>query len=85
MIRVRVCTIRVSVPQQLPQIAILPARYPDLGKIVFQHQAQNQLRILAIRLLLARPLRPDRGRIPNLQLKLQLRPQSLKPACISHN
>jgi hypothetical protein len=39
----------VPVPQQLSQIPIFPARYPDLGKAIFQHQPQNQLRILAIR------------------------------------
>jgi hypothetical protein len=27
----------VSVPQQLPQIAILPARHPDPRKTIFQH------------------------------------------------
>src|ERR1700722_3206866 len=73
----------MPVPQQLPQIAILPARYPDLRKIIFQHQPQYQLRILAIRLLLAHPLRPDRGRIPGPQLKLQLRQQPFKPARVS--
>jgi hypothetical protein len=36
-----------DVPQQLSQIPIFPARYPDLGKAIFQHQPQNQLRILA--------------------------------------
>src|SRR5579859_3233329 len=30
-------------PQQLPQIAILPARYPDPWKIILQQQAQNVL------------------------------------------
>jgi hypothetical protein len=27
----------VSMPQQLPQIAILPTRYPDPRKVIFQH------------------------------------------------
>src|ERR1035437_4947092 len=67
-------------PQQLPQIAILPARYPDLGKAIFQHQLQNQLRILAIRLLLAYSLRIDLGGVSDPQLKLQLGEQSFKPA-----
>src|SRR5664280_3601118 len=67
-------------PQQLPQIAILPARYPDLGKAIFQHQLQNQLRILAIRLLLAYSLRTDLGGVSDPQLKLQLGEQSFKPA-----
>jgi hypothetical protein len=43
----------VPVPQQLPQIAILPARHPDPRKAIFHHQSQNQLGILVIRLLLA--------------------------------
>jgi hypothetical protein len=63
----------VPMPQQLPQITILPARYPDPRKIIFQQQSQNQLRILAIRLLLAYPLRTDLGRVPDPQLKLQFR------------
>jgi len=42
----------MPVPQQLPQVAILPARYPDLGKTILHQQLQNMLRILPIRLLL---------------------------------
>src|SRR6266540_4123416 len=38
--------------------------------------------ILAIGLLLAYPLRPDLGGVANPQLDLQLRQQSLKPACL---
>ena len=72
----------MPVPQQLPQIAILPVRYPDLRKTIFQQQLQNQLRILAIRLLLAYPLRADLGRISDSQLKLQLGEQSFKPASV---
>ena len=41
----------VPVPQQLPQITIFPARYPDLREAIFQQQLQNQLRIPAIRFL----------------------------------
>src|ERR1039457_5161435 len=72
----------MPVPQQLPQIPILPARHPDLRKAIFHHQVQNQLRILAIRLLLAYPLGTDHGGVPDPQLELQLRQQSLKPACM---
>src|SRR5664279_834353 len=72
----------MPMPQQLSQIAILPARNPDLRKIIFQHQAQNQLRILAIRLLLTHPFRVDRRGISDPQLKPQLREHSLKPACM---
>jgi hypothetical protein len=39
----------VPMPQQLPQISILRARYPDSRKAIFQQQSQYQLRILAIR------------------------------------
>ena len=35
----------VPMPQQLPQISILPARHPDLPKAIFEHQTQNQLRV----------------------------------------
>src|SRR5580692_5968323 len=73
----------MPVPQQLPQIPILPARYPDLREAIFQHQLQNQLRILAIRLLLAYSLRPDLRCISDPQLEVELREQSLKPTCLS--
>jgi len=36
----------MPMPEQLPQIAILPARHPDPRKVIFQHQLQNMLRIL---------------------------------------
>jgi hypothetical protein len=55
----------VPVPQQLPQIAILPARYPDLREAVFQQQTQDQLRILPIRFLLAHSLGADLGCVSN--------------------
>jgi hypothetical protein len=70
----------VPVPQQLPRIAILPARYPDLRKVILEHSSQNQLRILAIRLLLAHSLGADLRRVPDPQLDLQRRQQPLKPA-----
>jgi len=37
--------------QQLPQIPILRVRYPDPREAVFYHEPQQELRILAIRLL----------------------------------
>jgi len=55
----------VSMPQQLPQIPILPTRYPDLGKTILHQQLQNMLRILPIRLLLAFPLPSDLGDVPD--------------------
>jgi len=64
----------------LPQIPILPVRYPDLRKAIFHHQSQNQLRILTIRLLLAYSLGSDLRCVPDPQLEVQLRQQSLKPA-----
>ena len=56
------------------------ARHPDLRKVIFQHQFQNQLRILAIRLLLAYSLGTDLSRVSDPQLEVQLRQQPLKPA-----
>jgi hypothetical protein len=80
MIRVRAWHHPVTVPQQLPHIAILPARHPDPRKVIFQHEFQNQLRILAIRLLLAYSLAADLSCVPDPQLKVQLRQQPFKPA-----
>jgi hypothetical protein len=45
-------------------------------------RVRNQLRILAIRLLLAYALGLDLGRIANPQFELQLRYQSFEPACL---
>ena len=71
----------VPVPQQLPQIAILPTRLPDpRGKSSFQHEFQNQLRILTIRLPLGYSPGSDLGRVSDPQLEVQLRQQSFKPA-----
>src|SRR6266481_363977 len=72
----------MTMPQQVPQISILPTWHPDPREAIFQHQSQNQLRILAIRLLLPHPLRADLGGVPDPQLKPQLRDQSLKPASL---
>src|SRR5437867_4476650 len=49
----------MPVPQQLSQVPTLRTRYPDPGKAIFQHQLQDQLRILPIRFLLAHALRAD--------------------------
>ena len=73
----------VPVPQQLPQIPVLPPRYPDLGKTILQQQLQDQSRVLAVRLLPAHSLRTDLSRIADPQLNLQLRQQSFKPARMS--
>src|SRR6516165_992720 len=68
-------------PQKLPLVSVFPARYPNLRKIILQHEMQNVLCVLAIRLgLAATPLRSDRSRIPNPQLDIQFRQQSLEPS-----
>src|ERR1022692_2950419 len=72
----------MPMPQQLPQIPVLPARHPDLRKVILQHQLQNMLRILAIRLLLPSPLRADLGRVADPQIKLQLSHESFEPASV---
>ena len=56
--------------EQLPHIAVLPTRYPDAWKILFQHELQDQLCILAIGLLLPYSLPLDLGRISDPQLDL---------------
>jgi hypothetical protein len=70
----------VPVPQQLPQIPVLPARHPDLRKIILQHEFQNQLRVLPIRLLLADSSGSDFCRISDPEFNLQLGQQSFEPA-----
>src|SRR5579871_1566486 len=69
-------------PQQLPQIPVLPARYPNRRKVVLQQQTQNMLRILPIRLLFAPASASYLGRIAHPQLELQLCQQSFEPACV---
>src|SRR6266581_3608911 len=83
MTRVRICTSRWRCHKQLPQIPILCVRYPDPRKAVFYHQPQQELRILAIRLLLAHSLGANLRCVPDPQLKLQLAQQTFKPACVS--
>src|SRR6185437_12643863 len=73
----------MPMPQQLPQIAVLPTRYPDLRETIFQQQAQDQLRILSIRLLLAHAFGANLGCISDPQLKLQLADQALEPARVA--
>jgi hypothetical protein len=41
----------MAMPQQLPHIAIVPARNPDLGKVILQQELQNAPHVLAIGLL----------------------------------
>src|SRR5260370_2855363 len=72
----------VSMPQQLSQVPVLPARYPDPRKVILQHESQNQLCILSISLLFAYSFALDLGRVANPQLELQLGPQSFEPACM---
>jgi len=54
----------VLLPQQLPQIPVFPARHPDLRETIFEQQTQDQLRILAIRLLFAYSLGSDLSGVP---------------------
>ena len=54
----------MAMPQQLPQIPVLRIRYPDPRKAIFQQQPQQQLRVLAIGLLLAHSFRADLCGIP---------------------
>jgi len=60
----------MPMPQQLSIVAVLRIRYPDPRKTVFHQKAQQQLRILPIRLLLARSLAANLRRIPDPKLEL---------------
>src|SRR5580704_2964841 len=73
----------MPMPQQLPQIPILRIGHPDSRKALFDHQPQQQLRILPIRLLLTHSLRPDLRRVSDPQLELQVAQQTLEPARVS--
>jgi hypothetical protein len=73
MTRVRICTSRWPVPQQLAQISILRTWYPHSRKAIFDHQLQDVLGILTIVLLLPYSRSLDLCRIANPQLVLQLR------------
>ena len=73
---------RVAVPQQLPQITILPAGHPDPRKIILQQQFENVPSILAIRFLLASSFRSDHRGIPPPPLYSQLFQQPLKPPSV---
>jgi hypothetical protein len=54
----------MAMPEQLPQIAIVPVRHPNPGKSFFHQQSQHQLRILPISLLLSHSLASNLGSIP---------------------
>src|SRR4029077_4127618 len=69
----------MPMPQQLSQVAVLRIRHPDPRETVFDHQPQQQLRILPIGLLLAHPFGADLGGVPNPQFELQLAQQALEP------
>jgi flavin-binding protein dodecin len=73
----------MPMPQSLPQIPIRCIRDPDPRKTIFHQKLQQQLRILAIGLLLSYPLRTNLRSVPNPQLKLQLGQHTLEPACVS--
>ena len=72
MIRVRACTMRCRCHSSCRRSRFSQLGTQICGKSSFSINRSNQLRILAIRLLLAHPLRADLRCIPNPQLKLQL-------------
>src|SRR5215469_666701 len=82
-IRVRACTIRCRCHSSCRR-----SRFSQLGtqnpwKTIFHQQAQQQPGIFSIRLRLAYPLAFNLRRVADPQLKVQLRQQSFKPACMS--
>ena len=75
-----------------PRLARNPSSTADLGfpsslprfvKIILQQPPQNVLCILAIRLLFAFALPGGLGGVPDPQLAVQFRPESLEPARMS--
>src|SRR5271168_1790591 len=73
----------MSMPQQLPQIPVLWTRHPDPRKVVFTHQSEQKLCVLAVGLLLLHSLGFDFGGIADPKLETQFCQQPLKPARIS--
>src|SRR5262249_44744790 len=70
----------LAMNQQLPQVPFRHRRDPDLGKAIFHHQLQNQLRCAPVMLLLPPILPGDRSCIPDPQLvPIPLQP-TLKPS-----
>jgi hypothetical protein len=51
----------MAMPEQLPQIAIVPVRHLNRGESFFHQQSQQQLRILPIGLLFLHSLASDFG------------------------
>src|ERR1700686_2074057 len=70
----------MSEPQQLSQIPILRAWYPDLRKVIFPHQSQQEPGGLAVELLVLHSLSLDLRGIAHPNLDTQLCQQSLKPS-----
>src|SRR5215472_10197751 len=69
----------VAVPQQLSQVTILRIWYPHSRKTIFQHQLQQESRILPIGFLLTHSLGLDLRRITDPQPHTQFCQQSLEP------
>src|SRR5271157_4374301 len=69
----------VAMQQQLPQIALLQTRHPQLRKAVFQQQRQQQFGIAPVGLLLAHLQGPDLGGVAQPQLVSQSGQHALEP------
>ena len=66
-------------PQQLSQISILRTRHPDLGKVIFAQQSQQESGILAVVFLLLHSLGLDLCGIADPQLEIKFGQQALEP------
>src|SRR5262249_15410122 len=83
MMRVRACTIRCRCHSSCRRSRFSQLGTPNPWKTIFHQQAQQQPGISPIRLRLAYPLGFNLRRVADPQLKVQLRQQSFKPACMS--
>jgi hypothetical protein len=72
----------MSVPQQLSQISVFRARYPDLRKVIFPHQSKYKESIIAVGLPLFYSLCFNLCGVAHPNLDTQLCQQSLEPAGI---
>src|SRR5882762_3443895 len=61
----------MTMPQQLSQIPILRTRYPDLRKVIFPHQSQQESGVLTVVLLLLHSLGFDLCWMADPQLETQ--------------
>ena len=69
----------VALPQPLPRVTVVPARYPDLRKTIFPQYVQDMGGVLASGLLLACSPALSLGGLADPQLEVQFAHQPFEP------